>query len=442
MNQPIQTTSTAVARREVDTTILVPTTIGGFYDFAADYWKAGLVPSSYKSMEQVAIAMIKGHEFGMLPAQSVDAFYVINGRACPWGRALRGLVQSSGTLEGELDGVIESFDEFSYMCTEANPYEAGSLDYVLAVELQRALCRRQARIKGKNPGAAYLCGYSVVKKQGQAPKAYLFDSFDATKAGLLTKSGPWSQMPGRMCMHRAATFIRSDVFSDRLTGLDMTAEEAMDVLPIDLGTQPAPPPRPPAAAPTEVLRDLASRRAEPQVKPLTREAVEHGIAEAERAGYPAESIEKMKVQRDQMFPAPAAARPEVVDAVATPTESTVVAEPEPPPAPASTGSILDGIAGKGLSGTEVLRKVCLKLKAAGLDAEAVGALSKAAALKVCGEVKASKDMTVAERGLVGVKIVELYEDEQARLKAEAEAEAAVDEDRRRRSAAAEDPLDF
>lgn len=413
MNQPIQTTSTAVAKREVDTTILVPTTIGGFYDFAADYWKAGLVPSSYKSLEQVAIAMIKGHEFGMLPAQSVDAFYVINGRACPWGRALRGLVQSSGTLEGELDGVIESYDEFSYMCTEPNPYEAGSLDHVLAAELQRALCRRQARIKGKNPGAAYLCGYSVVKKTGQAPKVYLFDSFDAQKAGLLTKSGPWSQMPGRMCMHRAATFIRSDVFSDRLTGLDMTAEEAMDMdqKPIDLGTQPAPPPRAPAAAPTEVLRDLASRRPTERVVVLDT---------------PAE-------------PAPPAATPPVVD---TPTERTVVAEPEPAATPTSRG-LLDGIAGQGLSGTDVLRKVCSKLKDLGLDAAAVGALSKAASLKVCGEVKASKDMTVAERGLVGVKIVELYEDEQARLKDEADKAAEMEPPAAEQPALdAADPLDF
>ena len=260
MNAPV---SNAIARRELDVTMLVPTTIDGFYAFAKDYQAAGLVPSGYKSSDQVAIAMIKGHEFGMLPAQSVDAFYVVNGRACPWGRALRGLVQSSGNLEGELDGFLEGIDEMQYMCEEENPYEPGTLDHSLLFELQRALRRRMARIKNKAPNAHYLCGYSVVKRRGQAPKVWLFDSYEATKASLIGKSGPWTTMPGRMCEHRAATFIRSDVFSDRLTGLDMTAEEAMDLGPIDIGTQAPPAERPPGAGPTATLAHLAAQPATP-----------------------------------------------------------------------------------------------------------------------------------------------------------------------------------
>jgi hypothetical protein len=266
MNAPA---TTAIARRELDVTMLVPTTIQGFYAFAADYHAAGLVPSGYKNTDQVAIAMIKGHEFGMLPAQSVDAFYVVNGRACPWGRALRGLVQSSGNLEGELDGFLEGTDELQYMCEEENPYKPDTLDHALAAELQRALRRRAARVKGKGAGIHYLCGYSVVKRKGQAPRAWLFDSFDATKAGLIGKNGPWSQMPGRMCQHRAATFLRSDVFSDRLTGLDMTAEEAMDVSPIDLGTQATPAERPPGAGPTATLAHLAAQPAAPAREIIT-----------------------------------------------------------------------------------------------------------------------------------------------------------------------------
>lgn len=266
MNAPV---SNAIARRELDVTMLVPTTIDGFYAFAKDYQAAGLVPSGYKSSDQVAIAMIKGHEFGMLPAQSVDAFYVVNGRACPWGRALRGLVQSSGNLEGELDGFLEGIDEMQFMCEEENPYEPGTLDHSLLFELQRALRRRMARIKNKAPNAHYLCGYSVVKRRGQAPKVWLFDSYEATKASLIGKSGPWTTMPGRMCEHRAATFIRSDVFSDRLTGLDLTAEEAMDLGPIDLGTQAPPAERPPGAGPTATLAHLAAQPAAPAREIIT-----------------------------------------------------------------------------------------------------------------------------------------------------------------------------
>jgi hypothetical protein len=393
MNLPINTPPTALARRETDTTMLVPSTIAGFYDFAADYWKSGLVPSSYKSMEQVAIAMIKGHEFGMLPAQSVDAFYVINGRACPWGRALRGLVQSSGTLEGELDNHIESFDEFSYLCGEENPFVEGTLDFILAAALQRELRRRMARIKGKNPGVNYLCGYSVVKKSGQAPKVYLFDSYDAHKAGLMTKQGPWSQGPGRMCMHRAATFIRSDVFSDRLTGLDMTAEEAIDVLSIDLGTQPAPAPRPETGTPSEVLRTLANRG---PVEPPRERIVD-------------------------MTPPPTTHRPEV-ETVAPPVavpERAVVPDPvQPPPPPVEPppgASVMHGLTGQ--TGTEILKAVCQRIKAAGDDATA---LMKSACWTVCGEMKTSKAMTIPERGLVAVELARLYDDEKARARDEAD----------------------
>jgi hypothetical protein len=254
MNQPIQ--NTAIARREVDTTMLVPKDIAGFYDFAADYFAAQLVPSSYKNKDQVAIAMIKGHEFGMLPAQSVDAFYVIGNRACPFGRAFRGLVQSSGNLLGEMDGYIEGMDEFAYFCEEPNPYKDGSLEHELAAELQRALRRRMARVKSKTTGPKYLVGYSVVKRRDQAAKAWIFDSFEASQMGLIGKSGPWTTTPGRMCMHRAATFLRSDVFADRLTGLDITAEEAMD-LAIDIGTQPEPQRTPVTGGPSAVLADLA-----------------------------------------------------------------------------------------------------------------------------------------------------------------------------------------
>lgn len=366
-----QTTAlTTTAPRSIDVAMLVPQTVAGFYDFAADVFAAGMMPSSYKSAPQIAIAMIKGHEFGMLPMQSVDAFYVVGNRAVPWGKALRGLVQSSGNLEGELDGYIEGIEEFAYMASEPNPHKEGSVDHELFAELQRALARRGARVKAKGAGQAYLCGYSVVKKRGAAAKCYLFDSYEAQKYGLLTKSGPWTMAPGRMCMHRAATQLRSDTFSDRLTGLDATVEELMDGgSMIDLGTQ-APPAPPPTGAPASVLRDLSRPRVVEVVQP-----------------------------------------PPVV-----PGEEPQAHPPDDPavePAPVDVSSITPTARGlTGLNGTDALKSVIARIKAAGGKPND---WHEAASMRALNVLKPATKMTSEERHRVAMELAQLWDEDQARI---------------------------
>ena len=368
-----QTTALSpTAPRQIDVAMLVPQTVAGFYDFAADVFAAGMMPSSYKSAPQIAIAMIKGHEFGMLPMQSVDAFYVVGNRAVPWGKALRGLVQSSGNLEGELDGYIEGIEEFAFMASEPNPHKEGSVDHELFAELQRALARRGARVKAKGAGQAYLCGYSVVKKRGAAAKCYLFDSYEAQKYGLLTKSGPWTMAPGRMCMHRAATQLRSDTFSDRLTGLDATVEELMDGgSMIDLGTQ-APPAPPPTGAPASVLRDLSRPRVVEVVQPPP----------------------VVPGEEPQAHP---------------PDEPAV----EPAPPPVDVSSITPTARGlTALNGTDALKGVIGRIKAAGGKAND---WHEAASMRALGVLKPATKMTSEERHRVAMELAQLWDEDQARI---------------------------
>lgn len=389
MNAPV---NTALARRELDVSMLVPSSIDGFYAFAKDYHAAGLVPSGYKNPDQVAIAMIKGHEFGMLPAQSIDAFYVVNGRACPWGRALRGLVQSSGNLEGEIDGFIEGIDEFTYMCEEPNPFEPNTIDFVLAAALTRELRRRATRIKSKSPTAMYLCGYSVVKRKGQAPKVWLFDSFEAKKAGLLEKSGPWSTMPGRMCQHRASTFVRSDVFSDRLTGLDLTAEEAMD-LPIDLGTQPAPaaPPRE-SSGPVATLAHLA---AQPRV-------VDASVAQVEvvQPAAPARPAPPAATGKDRDAIYATTGQAPATDIPLEGEEKPISEAPDDAPKAAPAGK----------SGEAALKAAVKAAADAGLDAKAIGSAATAA---MFGEGVSTKDLGDGDKAKLAAAIMGKIEAEQS-----------------------------
>lgn len=377
-----QTTALSpTAPRQIDVAMLVPQTVAGFYDFAADVFAAGMMPSSYKSAPQIAIAMIKGHEFGMLPMQSVDAFYVVGNRAVPWGKALRGLVQSSGNLEGELDGYIEGIEEFTFMASEPNPHKEGSVDHELFAELQRALARRGARVKAKGAGQAYLCGYSVVKKRGAAAKCYLFDSYEAQKYGLLTKSGPWTMAPGRMCMHRAATQLRSDTFSDRLTGLDATVEELMDGgSMIDLGTQ-APPAPPPTGAPASVLRDLSR----PRVVEVVQPPPEVVPGEEPQAHPPDE-------------PAAEAVPPPVDVSSITPTARGLTA----------------------LNGTDALKSVIARIKAAGGKPND---WHEAASMRALGVLKPATKMTSEERHRVAMELAQLWDEDVARIAAEQAAAA-------------------
>lgn len=376
--------NTALARRLApDTSMLVPKDIAGFYDFADDYYRAGLVPSSYKSRDQVAIAMIKGHEFGMLPAQSVDAFYVIGNRACPFGRAFRGLVQSSGNLLGEQDGYAEGMDELAFLCDEPNPHPEGTVDHELTAELQRALRRRMARVKSKNPKAEYIVGYSAVKREGQAAKAWVFDSYEAQKMGLLGKSGPWSTTPGRMCMHRAATFLRSDVFSDRLTGLDITAEEAMDVIEY-AQPQPGPASAPPAG-PAAVLRDMSQPRpTSARHAPVDVDARPAAPVPADPPPPPATGAARADIYAGLGNPAPASDIPEDPEVPLGVDEANMAKAPgaDKPKGPTNPGAA-------------ALKAAVKQVAAAGLDAAAIG---KEAVEAMMGVGVQTKDLSDSEKG--------------------------------------------
>jgi hypothetical protein len=62
--------------------------------------------------------------------------------------------------------------------------------------------------------------------------------FDAKRAGLAGKSGPWSQYPARMLALRARGFALRNAFADALRGL-VTAEEAQDYPQSEPAKEPA-----------------------------------------------------------------------------------------------------------------------------------------------------------------------------------------------------------
>ena len=160
-------------------------TMGEAMQFASMVAKSDFAPKDFKGKpESCLLAIQHGSEVGLSPMQSLQSIAVINGRPTIWGDAALALVQSSPA------------------CEYIKEYIEGDGDQAVAV------CE--------------------VKRRGYpAATVSTFSMFDAKRAGLAGKSGPWTQYPTRMLALRARGFALRNAFADALRGL-VTAEEAQD----------------------------------------------------------------------------------------------------------------------------------------------------------------------------------------------------------------------
>lgn len=142
---------------------------------------SGLAPKSFDTPAKVAIAIQRGAEIGLSPMQSLDSFYVTNGKVTIWGDAIPALVRASGT------------------CKEIKETVSGDGDQ------RTAVCRGIRSDTGEEAE----CSFSVA---------------DAKRAGLWGKSGPWSQYPDRMLKMRARSWLARDLWADVLRGLAIKEE--------------------------------------------------------------------------------------------------------------------------------------------------------------------------------------------------------------------------
>lgn len=175
-----QTTLVPQARQQFD---LSPQTFEQALTFCDYLAESDLVPKDFKGKPANCLIAIQwGAELGLKPLQAVQNLAIINGRPALWGDAVIALVRSSPLCE---------------YITEADD---GSM----------AVCR--------------------VKRRGESEEVRTFSMDDAKVAGLLGKSGPWTQYPKRMRQMRARAFALRDVFPDVLRGMAI-AEEVLDIQP-------------------------------------------------------------------------------------------------------------------------------------------------------------------------------------------------------------------
>jgi len=143
--------------------------------------KSNIVPKDFiGNPGNILVAIQWGMELGLQPMQAMQNIAVINGRPSLWGDAVIGLVRSSPLCEYVIEETIDD----------------------------KAVCR--------------------VKRRGEDEQIRIFTTDDAKKAGLIGKSGPWTQYPKRMMQMRARSWALRDVFPDVLRGMPI-AEEVMDI---------------------------------------------------------------------------------------------------------------------------------------------------------------------------------------------------------------------
>lgn len=128
-------------------------------------------------------AIMYGAELGLSPHQSLNGVAVVNGKPTLYGDALKGYVLPH----------CEYFYEYF------NDSDPNNLT---------AVCQ-------------------ILRKGWKHPVICTFSVNDARQAGLLGKSGPWSQYRNQMLKMRARGFAIRDVFPDLLHGF-ITPEEAAD----------------------------------------------------------------------------------------------------------------------------------------------------------------------------------------------------------------------
>lgn len=168
---------------------LTPQSLDEAMRFADILSKSSIVPKDFNGNPgNILVAIQWGLELGLQPMQAMQNIAVINGRPALWGDAVIALVRGSPLCE------------FIYETDDGHT----------------ATCR--------------------VKRRGEDEQVRTFSMDDAKTAGLMGKSGPWTQHPKRMRQMRARAFALRDVFPDVLRGMPV-AEEVQDMAPErDMGT--------------------------------------------------------------------------------------------------------------------------------------------------------------------------------------------------------------
>lgn len=268
--------------------------------------KSGALPASIKNGAQLAMVMLAGYEAGMRPMESINAFYIVNGRLTVWGDALIRQLKRAG---------------YKIAWTESDTTKATVV---------------------------------LTAPDGQV-HTETFTHAEAVTAGLIAKGGPWKTYEKDMlrwkAIGRAVRFFCPEV----LGGVQYLKEEADDIeaeprqaraaAPVaDIEATEVTPPAEPARIRADQLKYLGELRNELGVEEERFNAwiIEKGGATVqelteERADAVITALEKLKEQRTakaKEAPTASQATPDANSAVEQPQASAAAPQAIPASEPA------------------------------------------------------------------------------------------------------------
>jgi hypothetical protein len=264
-------------------------------EFAETAVKSGSAPKNMNT-GQAMMAIQAGLERGLGPLGGLQACVVINGVLSWRGWAAKGLIQQSGLL---VPGTLRTWHE-------------GNLD-------------------GPKADAV---GYASAQRKGYAkPFVRSFSVKDARKAGLWTKTGPWTTRPGNMLEWRAIGDMARFEFPEILGGIPIADEVEGGYGPPDVEI--------------ESPKERAHRPAPKLQDPLLGEIDEGdttGVQAAETEEERQKALEKAaEEEREEEAPD----RPDSVPGPAGDTSGQETADQTPAPAPEEkpTTVVIEGTSG-------------------------------------------------------------------------------------------------
>jgi hypothetical protein len=176
-----------------------PTNVQQMHRMAVAYFKAGMVPKSFKTPEQVFAGMQFAAELGLPMLSGLRQIAIVNGQPSIWGDLPLALVRRTGELEFINETLFtETYDPICFDNKNINAPAWG------------AMCKLKRR------------GYDAIER--------VFTIDDAKKAGLLSRDNVWQTYPRRMLQMKARSIALKDVFSDALMGAAI-AEYDFNVMP-------------------------------------------------------------------------------------------------------------------------------------------------------------------------------------------------------------------
>lgn len=164
---------------------LHPRSLNEAMEFARMIAESQFAPKEFKGNPgDVFVAMQMGAELGLAPMQALQNIAVINGRPSVYGDTMLAIVRARPD------------------CVDVAEHMDGAGDKL------RAVC--------------------TIQRRGCSPTVRSFSVYDAKRAQLWGKPGPWTQYPDRMLQMRARAFACRDAFPDALRGMHC-AEESADI---------------------------------------------------------------------------------------------------------------------------------------------------------------------------------------------------------------------